>query len=1546
MHYLDAATPVIIYAATAKTIDTTVIDSATHIEVWDIAAMHGNDPIPRDTIIRTIDRPAVISAITASYSPTTVIVRDITLSDIDYSTFMDDYVKHADTAFHGLATRNRRDSVFQFRIQQGTVRDARQHDADSTYDAHRQVAATNLEFLYRTIPVLKSDLPPVVIGSAADYNFYRTPVYQINLSRERGGMSGPTDIYNGSGRFDLRLRWTGKEKLALRSIAVRDTLGEMLMGTGPASAAYRQGLADIAQQFYFGTSNPGPTTQPLAHRARVYFGDEPLFPEFAGFNAIDRLLRDSTAPGGDTTRSLRPHFEVNQLTLHKALISAATTIEPGFYPTSAGKGVPQAKFAVAFDQPPVLRMHDGGIWNVPELKPTADSVELFETAFQRASICEYNPGQSSWPFQWNKLTDLGIAAQAASHTGRWLIPWVGVHGQYNFKWFKSGDNFYVKPESQWIMEAAQVRLQCNLALCYGSRGVHYAWVGSDSGEPALQPPTTDLDSLAPADKIPVVNPNHRFMSGSNWGPVGSTVDQTADRVTSFPVNMGDTTVVLPGFYTGWGVRLREMTWLDKTWFPSVGKAMLKLRWRDAYSIHFTEPQSYMATTPGQTSNRPLPSTEIVTAVQSWKPSINGAPIQIDPPAKTYVELGFFNTVKGADTTKRMLDENYIFVVNRRVFERPDDTSATSAYGKKLDSLAETRTISLRLNIPHPDPSSYNFVRVTEVQPDTVALPLIGARQGLDTILFGDSAVAITLRPGGAALLKITYAPAGTAFMGGDIRYNNQRKIVFDGLRYHACYFKPIKYCYPFEDPLKKSHIGFEDAIYYRRSFPMTSTTGGILWEPIEYLVSDTTADSCVRQNRFPSMSVRVKGDRDSAVAGGDTVITIVWTRYKGPNTRSVVLRNMRSKGDGAVLRSNRQEVMGVYTGYNDGSAGEPAWGTPVVSRLDGGDIVAWSDSALGIGARLRVLGSGSTWWQSSAPNVGYSSVIYPSSTTYAPSWSPSPPGVCMFPSLPASAHARGLDSNIGIVWQDMQSGTGTSRIDYARLVHRLTGTQNWISTINTQVISQGDVPVNLHPSIDATQDVWYDVQEGVTWDGHMRWETRTMGTIHPSLPPTRDISLVCFSSLYTPTIRRVDPANTANTSYWNPFWDDIKPTQQWTYDWQILRKASESGSTRYFTDFFPNTSSLNARAAHHPDEKIRFSLVATAVSATSENDYFSFPMAQSIREYAIRSMPDFHSYLYGTGGFYPNGAASQTRQPLRESVIYRIYTASNLLQTSRQFFARVRPSGYTAQGRQVSIPVNDSIPVGFSLGMYDAWAADNSSSSPLVMAAYPDSITRIDSLPQVHALLRTGYFHAHDSTEIGGTFTARRFGDSSLIHSARVPFVIELVDSATGSAVRTLDTFCLSDTTHDYYAPIDTVLDLMSGTYYLRMRLVPQNLPALPAMRNSRFPVAEITGYLGDSLIGKLRHIDAVTGGTGRLSVHPNPTSGRAEILFSVPEQGQAAVTIYDAFGRRIVQPLEGTMDVGRYAIDLNGGTLPPGTYMVEFRYGANRLVEKLVVVR
>jgi hypothetical protein len=66
-----------------------------------------------------------------------------------------------------------------------------------------------------------------------------------------------------------------------------------------------------------------------------------------------------------------------------------------------------------------------------------------------------------------------------------------------------------------------------------------------------------------------------------------------------------------------------------------------------------------------------------------------------------------------------------------------------------------------------------------------------------------------------------------------------------------------------------------------------------------------------------------------------------------------------------------------------------------------------------------------------------------------------------------------------------------------------------------------------------------------------------------------------------------------------------------------------------------------------------------------------------------------------------------------------------------------------------------------------------------------------------------------------------------------------------------------------------------------------------------------------------------------RLSGHPNPFSGSAEIAFPLPAPGVARLAVYDVLGREVAVLADGRFDAGDHAVRLDGTNLPSGVYLV-----------------
>jgi len=114
-----------------------------------------------------------------------------------------------------------------------------------------------VDTLYATLGFTKNDLYPAETPEVWDrYRESAKPVYMIFKSDSLGG---PFNAANSAHRMDIRVRWTGKEKLALRSITLRDSLAHRLFGQDDAS--YRAKIFGLTDRIMRGpTWVPGQDT--------------------------------------------------------------------------------------------------------------------------------------------------------------------------------------------------------------------------------------------------------------------------------------------------------------------------------------------------------------------------------------------------------------------------------------------------------------------------------------------------------------------------------------------------------------------------------------------------------------------------------------------------------------------------------------------------------------------------------------------------------------------------------------------------------------------------------------------------------------------------------------------------------------------------------------------------------------------------------------------------------------------------------------------------------------------------------------------------------------------------------------------------------------------------------------------------------------------------------------------------------------------------------------------------------------------------------------
>jgi hypothetical protein len=322
-------------------------------------------------------------------------------------------------------------------------------------------------------------------------------------------------------------------------------------------------------------------------------------------------------------------------------------------------------------------------------------------------------------------------------------------------------------------------------------------------------------------------------------------------------------------------------------------------------------------------------------------------------------------------------------------------------------------------------------------------------------------------------------------------------------------------------------------------------------------------------------------------------------------------------------------------------------------------------------------------------------------------------------------------------------------------------------------------------------------------------------------------------------------------------------------------------------------------------------------------------------------------YNYEWGGQHPAGSGSRSNQSRRYAALYQdtTTTGQRLIRTSRQFFAKQRPRSYMAEGRELLLHLDDSAHGVIRAGLFDVWVAKDSAAGGLGFVARSEA--RTDTLAKALEIMRTVNFQAHDSVTIGFESGGFLTGDSTATAQARLGWVVELVDSATGSVVHVLDSISISAISPISSTTRDTTLDLLSGTYFIRVRVDTTAIQSTRMYEASRYPVAELAGFVEQAPASKLARLAGSPGATARITAQPNPFDATSEILFSIPRSEYVSITLHDPSGREVKRLLDRQlMEAGRYATSIDSDELSPGIYLVELRHGRDRIVEKVVVVR
>lgn len=83
---------------------------------------------------------------------------------------------------------------------------------------------------------------------------------------------------------------------------------------------------------------------------------------------------------------------------------------------------------------------------------------------------------------------------------------------------------------------------------------------------------------------------------------------------------------------------------------------------------------------------------------------------------------------------------------------------------------------------------------------------------------------------------------------------------------------------------------------------------------------------------------------------------------------------------------------------------------------------------------------------------------------------------------------------------------------------------------------------------------------------------------------------------------------------------------------------------------------------------------------------------------------------------------------------------------------------------------------------------------------------------------------------------------------------------------------------------------------------------------------------------------------TDNINVYPNPVNGDATIEFSLYNNSDVSVSLFDVLGKNIMNVFEGSLPTGSNKVNLNANNLVKGIYFVKIEAGNNVVTKKIMV--
>ena len=490
-------------------------------------------------------------------------------------------------------------------------------------------ATDNERFLYKTIGVTRGELYPTT--NPIVWNKYEEVIKPINFESE--GMGGPNRDGATAHSIDMEVIYLGGEKLALRSVALRDSIVNLLLTETQEADDYRDSI--VAEVDTLVRDHISNILSPKIHNLRIV--DEPDVLLVTAFKQMKELIEQSFTnfPVSDTLTTYNG-WAVPQVSWlgESDWVTNGTYLGNGFAPLgerfnflrdSAGTPVVYRLTEHNVLDVPSVKQHNGGQWGIPlffdfdELSnPTyaatmQDRIDTMELIWQHGKLGAATPGQDLHAdFGGWLIRKLYESRAYAREIGRPYMEYAGIQSFFRIwcrpivdtiKEWNGTDSVVVGLDTTDQLnycdtlldhrhERAEVRTLLRLPAVYGAKGLAlYQYEAAPWVQQAF-----DGESVASYWGKDGTGIDGSMELGFGGWPISDTAVNILDFYLFHPSEYtanGDQTVtydtlgVMPDLYLGFRDYKKEIN-ESLTWLQQVGPRLQQLKWRDAYSVHFQQ----------------------------------------------------------------------------------------------------------------------------------------------------------------------------------------------------------------------------------------------------------------------------------------------------------------------------------------------------------------------------------------------------------------------------------------------------------------------------------------------------------------------------------------------------------------------------------------------------------------------------------------------------------------------------------------------------------------------------------------------------------------------------------------------------------------------------------------------------------------------------------------------------------------------------------------------------------------------------------------------